>query len=287
MKHKFILLLIFSLFIACGNRSGENNELSVAATRPGRIKRYQVPSGIVEYRLTVKGNMGVGKISGNGTTKLYFKDYGALEVLDEQYKQVTEVNVFGQKQRQITQSHKMSKYDNGTAYSVDFDNRKIYKMKDMGTGLFKALKNSGNIAGSTEDMMKSAGGKKTGKEKILGYNCDIREVMGSKIWMYKGIPLKTENNMMGTTYINEAVKARFDIEVPDKYFRLPDYPVVDAGAMMNMEAGEDMQRDLENARKGPVLSYDEFKQKMLTNNPDMTGNDLKAAYKMYKMAMGK
>ncbi len=152
---------------------------------------------------------------------------------------------------------------------------------------------SPQIAGKTaldvlpEDMMKSAGGKKTGKEKILGYNCDIREVMGSKIWMYKGVPLKTENNMMGTTYINEAVKARFDIEVPDKYFRLPDYPVVDAGAMMNMEAGEDMQRDLENARKGPVLSYDEFKQKMLTDNPDMTGNDLKAAYKMYKMAMGK
>ncbi len=141
-----------------------------------------------------------------------------------------------------------------------------------------------------EDMMKSAGGKKTGKEKILGYNCDIREVMGSKIWMYKGVPLKTENNMMGTTYINEAVKARFDIDVPDKYFRLPDYPVVDMPSIDRMMY-EDRKTDdngietLSGQGRQPLIDYETFRRKTLNEEPGTPEEEIKRAYELYEKMM--
>ena len=43
------------------------------------------------------------------------------------------------------------------------------------------------------------GGKKIGTEKFLGKQTDIWEIkqMGTKSWVWKGVTLKTESNMMG------------------------------------------------------------------------------------------
>ena len=48
-------------------------------------------------------------------------------------------------------------------------------------------------------MMKQMGGKKIGSEKFLGRQADIWEIkqMGTKSWVWKGVPLKSELNMMG------------------------------------------------------------------------------------------
>ncbi len=50
-----------------------------------------------------------------------------------------------------------------------------------------------------EKMLKQMGGKEIGSEKFLGKPTDIWEIkqMGTKAWVWKGVPLKTELNMMG------------------------------------------------------------------------------------------
>ncbi len=48
-----------------------------------------------------------------------------------------------------------------------------------------------------KEMMIQMGGKKVGTDKVLGYPCDVWDLMGVKQCMYKGLPLKVESNIMG------------------------------------------------------------------------------------------
>ncbi len=77
-------------------------------------------------------------------------------------------------------------------------------------------------------MMKQMGGKKTGTDQVLGYNCDVWTLMGStKQCMYKGIPLKIESNVMGIKSREIATKVEFDISLSKDDFKLPDFPIYD------------------------------------------------------------
>jgi hypothetical protein len=87
-------------------------------------------------------------------------------------------------------------------------------------------------------MMKEMGGKKIGEEKVLGYNCEVWELMQSKIWLHKGILLKQEANIMGTKHTTVATSVKFNVSISDKEFKLPDYPRKTMDQMMQ----EKMQR---------------------------------------------
>ncbi len=293
MRKTIFLLLTTALFFSCQN---ENNSATATADSEAgssasgskkevRLKRYQVPSGVVEYKIDINGNMGVGRVSGHGVSKLYFKDWGAVELQEEQFEQTTAIKMFGQNQVQKDKTHKMSKLDNGVSYSVDFKAKKIYKMQDPAMGFFKSFA-KGDVAGSVEEMMKSMGAKKTGTEKILGYPCDVWDMNGVKIWMYKGVPLKSATNIGGIKYVSEAVKAEFGGKVPEKYFRLPDYPITD-NPMFGAIGGEDFKKDMLQATDGKVLNYKEFKAEILKDSPDMPEEYIKQAYHAYKQMNGK
>jgi len=84
-----------------------------------------------------------------------------------------------------------------------------------------------NLKESGEKMMKSMGGKKLGTDKVLGYTCDVWELMGSKQCIYKGIPLRVVTDVMGLKSTEVATKAEFDLSLTQKDFTLPDYSVYD------------------------------------------------------------
>ena len=71
------------------------------------------------------------------------------------------------------------------------------------------------------------GGKKTGTDNVLGYTCDVWEMMGTKQCMYKGIPLRVETDIMGIKNTETATKAEFDISLSKDDFKLPDFPIYD------------------------------------------------------------
>ncbi len=196
----FKIFVVFALFVSLGNASE---------------KRYEIKSGMVEYNITGGGGMLGFETKIEGKSRLIFKDWGNLELNEEE----TSTSVMGG----VEKSHTLTKIDGDTVYSVDFDRKTIYKSKM--SDYFGKNRDIGKISG--KDMLKKMGGKKIGKDKVLGYECEVWEFLGSKICMYKGVVLKSEGNIMGMKHKSEAVKAEFNIKIDDEKFKLPDYPIKD------------------------------------------------------------
>lgn len=198
---------------------------SCNANNKNELKRYDVKSGIVEYETIISGKMMGSKVSGEGIEKLYFKSFGAIELREAESSQTTTTKIFGHGQTDTESTHTINKLDNGDSYFVDFEKRQIYMGQDLAMEMTKALYPNADAGEMGESMLESMGGQKTGSEKFLGYSCDIWEFAGGKQWIYKGVMLKLEITMLGITTVTQAIKADFDVQVPDKYFNLPDFPV--------------------------------------------------------------
>lgn len=196
---KKLALLTFTLLFLAGN------------TLYAGAKRYNIKSGSISYHTNTSGSiMGIGTQS-EGSKTLYFKEYGNIEVTEA----TSTSNTMG---RQDT-THTHTKFHNGMIYTVDFDNNTIIK-QDM-----SAMMGDKNMQVMGQDMLEKMGGKKIGSGKVLGYNCEIWDAMGSKMWFYKGVPLKVESSMMGIKTSEIATKASFNKNIPKSKLTLPNYPV--------------------------------------------------------------
>ena len=83
--------------------------------------RYEIKSGIVEYEIV--GNAGSENNAEviKGTSKLYFKDYGNLELIDEKIVQT----IMGEKEEERT----ISKIVKDKMFTADFNDEVIYSQK--------------------------------------------------------------------------------------------------------------------------------------------------------------
>ena len=237
-------------------------------------KRYEIKSGIVIYNIEGGGSMLGFSTKTTGTEKLYFTDWGNLEL-----REVNEKNVAA---GQTTVVHNITKIDHGTVYSVDNEEKIILK-QDI--AMFKEMDKQGkNMSTIGKDMMKQMGGKKTGTGKVLGYPCEIWEVLGTKTWIYKGVPLKTEANIMGFKHLQIATSAKFDVSIPKSKFALPNYPVKTLEQLEQMYEDMAEKEESEESQKSspkqhqpqpqqPQISPDQMKQMqdMLQNLGKMFG----------------
>jgi len=190
------------------------------------MKRYEVKSAQIEYIVSGSGNiMGIPtKI--DGISYLIFKDYGNIEITHDKFTQ----DIMGEKE--ITED--ITKLDSGIVYSVNLEDKVIYKQKIPLDSNDPALSLKG------KKSLQALGGKKIGNEKILNYNCEIWELSGIKMWMYKSVPLKTETNTMGIIQTQTAKKVEFNSSVSDDMFKLPNYPIKTREDMMG-EAMKQME----------------------------------------------
>lgn len=293
MKKIIFLLSFLIVFTAC--KGNENKTKDDNAAQETKLKRYDVKSGIVEYKTTISGSVMGGTVTGSGTQSLYFKNWGAKEIREDQSAQTTKISMMGVNSEEKTSSHTMDKLDNGKSYHVDFEAKEIYLSNDP---IMEFIKESGTDAGDAgKKMLESMGGKLVGNEKFMGYDCEIWEIMGGKQWLYKGVMLKLEMTMMGITTVTEATTAKFDIRVADNYFELPDYPVVKEEGYLNNEQFDDEMEDIDaNMDKMSKMSYEEWKEMALANDEDgeirtMSEEERRQTYdmmqKMIKMRQGK
>lgn len=214
MKIKRNFLLFISLLLLA--------QFSFAqANNSKKIVRYGVKSGIVEYKKTIEGKVLVSKVSGSGSQALYFKDWGNIEVQTEESSQTTKTKFFGKKSEKTTNIHTMAKLDNGMSYGVNFENKTISKRKDMAMEMVRNSDHDAYYVG--EQLLIDMGGEKVGKEEYLGYQCDKWKIPGGYQLMYKGVILKFDMKVLGIRTLQEATSAKFDIDVPDKFFKLPDF----------------------------------------------------------------
>jgi hypothetical protein len=117
-----------------------------------------------------------------------------------------------------------------------------------------------NVGQASEAMIKSMGGKKVGTDKVLGYSCDVWDLMGIKQCIYKGIPLSIESNIMGLKSIQVATKADFDISLSEDDFKLPNFPLVDMkGNVLNLDRNTLNARDQKESQKNTKEMQDGMK----------------------------
>lgn len=204
-------------------------------------KRYEVESGEIEYVIKGGGNMMGMKSSTEGKKTVVFEKWGNHEV-SESYEKNT--NGFGAPE----ETHELTQFKNGKVASVDFEEKVIY-IHDL---MQKSYQGSNeNYTQFGRDMLEQNGGKRVGSEKILGYNCEVWEWMGAKIWVYKGVTLKVTTNMMGMTHTEVATKARFNKKIPSSRFALPKYPTKKVEDVYNdaMEAEDMSEEEKQQARE--------------------------------------
>lgn len=255
---------------------------SCSGTTQNTLKRYEIKSGIVEYTTTISGEVMGSKISGSGTENLFFKNWGAVELKEEQSSQTTTSKIFGKTSTETTSTHVINKLDNGESYLADFDKKIIYAGRDPLMDMFKQT--STDVGDAGKNMLESVGGKKIGTESFLGYDCDVWDISGAKQWMYKGVVLKLDMTVFGITTITQATSAKFDVSVSDSNFELPDFPIQkQEGFMNNLEFENEMDATNENMEMLSKLSFEEWKKMATENDPEMqamSDEELRETYDM-------
>ncbi|OQY08473.1 MAG: hypothetical protein B6I28_04690 [Fusobacteriia bacterium 4572_132] len=193
---KLILGILMGLLMAVVT-SAENNQ-----------KIYLVKSGYIEYKLT-------GNTTGEKT--VFWDDYGRKTRTEVKSKSVT--TFFGQTRNENI--HTVSIISDGKFWTVDLLKKSGQKgdipyygeTTSYYEGLTKAEEKK-----LEEDILAAFGGQKIGTEKILGYNCEIISIMGGKIWIYKGISLKSKVNILGIEANETAVKFKKNMKISDSKF---------------------------------------------------------------------
>ena len=188
------------------------------------MKKYDVKSGKIEYTLKGSGNiMGMVQIKSVGKKRVIFDDYGVTNLEEEN--KVKKETTMGE--TKVNKNHTLIYMNNAIVYRVDFKKKRINRMRNSGAQIAAMFGGGKNLKESGESIMKSMGGNKIGTDKVLGYTCDVWDLMGSKQCIYKGIPLKIEINVMGMKSTEIATKATFDLTLSKDDFKLPDFPIYD------------------------------------------------------------
>ena len=286
MKTISLILSLFIVFSCKGNENNTTDSLIVNNKEENKLKRYEVKSGIIKYTTTTSGKVMGSVIKGSGTESVHFKDWGAIELIEEQSSQTTTTKIFGKTSTQTTNTHTISKLDNGESYHVDFDKKQIYLRRDMAMDITKVLHPKADAGDVGKNMLEGIGGKKIGNENYLGYDCEVWDVKAGKQWMYKGVVLKIEMTVLGLTTIKKATSAKFSISVSDNNFKLPDFPVQkEEGFLDNTAFENDMEDVNDNMDKISSMSFEEWKKMALTDKDDdeiqnMSEEELRQTYDM-------
>ena len=235
MKHFKILMAMLISFAAVTTLNAET-------------KRYEVKSGIIEYAITESGNMMGITTETKGTAKTVFKDWGNVELQSEESTTTT----MGQKEHE----KESTKIDNGKVFVVNFDQTVIYEY----TPALLAQSEHKDLVKTGKEMLASVGAKKIGEENFMGYTCEIWQVMHAKLWIYKGIMLKTVSEIMGMKHTTVATKIALDESISEDDLKLPNFPIKKATAqMLHENEDEDV----------PQITPEQMEQmkKMMNNYP--------------------
>ncbi len=160
-------------------------------------KRYTIKQAAIEYKIT-------GKMF-SGSEELYFDRYGMREA---KYSQQI-INVMGMQQRNHTATF-IDYEDDAVIYTYDYQTKTGSRMESP----LKDVVQKKDVTELGKDMMVQMGGKKVGRGTVLGKACEIWEIknMGTRIWLWNWIPLKTVTSMMGMEMTVEATKISLDFD---------------------------------------------------------------------------
>jgi len=208
MKQKLLFLWLLPLLLFSG-----------ILTAKGVYKRYPVKSGIIYYDINTTGVSNNFTTHTTGIARLVFDRWGARELKEED---ATEVQTGDY--NETHDRHSMNMTDNGTIYTVDYDDHTIYKTRDRSLDL--SIAQGEDLSNESIELIKEMKGIKDGNDTVAGFPCQIWKVKDQKICLYKGIPLKITIDGPGFHSERKAVQVVLNKPVPDREFALPKFPVV-------------------------------------------------------------
>ncbi|WP_457608579.1 hypothetical protein [Nitratifractor sp.] len=188
------------------------------ALAKGVYKRYPVKSGIIYYDINISGKSDGFTTRTKGIARLVFDNWGAKELKEED---ATEVQTGDY--NETHDRHTMNMTDNGTIYTVDFDEGTIYKTRDRSLDL--AIAEGEDRSNESIELLKEMKGRKIGKDTVAGFPCDVWKVKDQTVCLYKGIPLRITIENPGFRSERRAVQVVLNQPVPESEFRLPDLPI--------------------------------------------------------------
>jgi len=233
--------------------------ISIQGQTQDKVKKFTVKSGKIIYQYT-----GVN----SGTKTIYFDDYG--EKYYEHEKFVNETSIFGQTSR--TETNHLTIMVNDQFWNIDYINKNYTR----GTLAFYkethemyADKTDAEIQQMNEDIIASFGGEKLGQEKILGRTCDKIKLMGSVIWVYKGITLKLNTNVMGITAGEIATSFDENIQINSSRFQAPqDIQYTNVDQQSDMFNQDESYDDTDENLYPVSYPYEQFKKAIQDFNPE-------------------
>ena len=175
-----------------------------------KTDRYLIKSGYVEYELTG---------STKGIKKIWWDNYGDKERIE--IKSSSEIKVFGMVQKEEVHSIHISNGDkfwhanliDGTGVK---GSEEYYDQVDINEDMTDAEREK-----FEEDMLNAFGGERLPPESFLGYTCEVVKVLGAKVWVYKGVTLKSTAKMLGVEVNETATKFDANIKVDESKFEPP------------------------------------------------------------------
>jgi hypothetical protein len=195
----------------------------------GRLVDIEAAS--IQYKTSTAVKVAGIKSSSSGVEKLYLKSWGQVQKTEE----TTNVSdILGKRVER-----EMTLLDKGTVYTVDYESRVISKIPVEALGAVSPEEYA-TYTENWRDSLRNMNAKKTGSESILGYPCEIWEMpqLGSKLWIYKGLMLKSSTRMGGVVATSTAVDVKIGTP-PDSAFALPKFPVMEGDASL-MSSDDEM-----------------------------------------------
>ena len=173
--------------------------VAVSVSAAEKASQFAVKSGSIKYELS--GNT-------TGSKFLCWDNYGESTRTEVNSKSVTKMFGFSSESKANTISVIVKdKYWMANLIDKKGQTGKLpyYKeMKDHVNGMTDKEQKQ-----LEDDVLASMGGKKLGTEKFMGYNCEVISAMGVKVWLYKGVLLKSEANIMGIKNNEVATDIKF------------------------------------------------------------------------------
>lgn len=202
----FFVALLFSIY-SCGDseKDSAGNEQTSGTTDFN--KRYGIKSAIVEYTITG---------SQSGTKTLYFDNWGMRQA--EYTNSVLQVGNF------IKNINLLNIIKADSNYIIDLERRTGTRTKNPVKKLIAELQNQKSFGEFGEQILLKAGAMKVGQEEFLERDCDIYEIQstGTKMWIWKWIPLKTITKLGGIEINSVAKKIEVNVNVPEEKFTPPN-----------------------------------------------------------------
>ena len=242
-------------------------EADVASKDPADYKKYPFESGIVKYKLE-------GSEEGE---KIVYMDMGGYKIAE--YKTI--------KKRRNKEEKETVMLIGSDMITIDYKNKSAVKMHNPMAYLLADPDRDWQKTG--EKMLIKMGYKVVGNETIQGKNCAVWQHGKQKLWLWKGITLKSVEKVGGKKTIETAVDVKTNVKVPASAFEVPkgfELEVVGANDMLPQVTDEDIDslRQKDDKDMDEVLdqietmSYSEYKAKVLEEDPNTPEDEIQQSY---------